>query len=101
VLGQRAGEVEGPRVPTLRRPLDGRPARVGEAQEPGDLVKCLAGRVIQRAAQSLVAAVIVHQDQLGVPARDDQHQQREGLAGRVQRGQAGPGDGPPSSSQFE
>lgn len=62
-------------------PLDGRAARVAEAEETGDLVKSLAGGVIYRLAKQDVLArcAILHQDQHRVTARDQKydHWQRQ------------------------
>ena len=54
-----------------------RAAGEGQAQQTPDLVEGLAGGVVARAAQPPVAAVPRHQQQFGMPARDEQRQQRE------------------------
>ena len=43
-------------LPCVRKPVDDRPAGISQAEQPGDLVVGLAGRVIARATQQLVRA---------------------------------------------
>ena len=100
--GLEAGEAEVERIAeprpgkdaiTLRRTFcraaDGRPARVAQAEQPADLVECLAGGIVQRRAEQAVGQVVAHLDQEGVTARHDQRHQREdrivalGLPGRA------------------
>jgi hypothetical protein len=69
--------IDGAIVSRFRALVDDRPARVSEAEQLGDLVVRLAGGVVSRAAQQLVAAAAGHEIQAGVAARDDQHDGRQ------------------------
>ena len=61
-----------------------RAAGVAEAEQPRDLVEGLAGGVVAGAAEAAVAAVGLHQQQLGVAAGDDERErgQRRLLLGQ-------------------
>ena len=69
------------RIAALRGPFDGRAARKAKVEQAGNLVKCFAGCIVECAAQPGIVAVGGHQHQLGMAARDDQHQHREAIAG--------------------
>ena len=84
-MAQPAREWIARRIAPLCGALDGRPAGEAKVEQAGDLVKRLAGSIVKRAAQPLVAAVGGHQHQLGVAARDDQHQHGEAVAGARRR----------------
>ena len=54
-----------------------RPAGVRQAEEPSDLVECFAGGIVERLADDPVAADAGDLDQLRVPARHQQRQERK------------------------
>ena len=60
--------------PSLRRALDIRPARIGQAEHLGRLVEGLAERVVDRRGPALVVADPAHQHDLRVAAGDEQQQ---------------------------
>ena len=85
--GLEAGEREMRLGPAEHRPRqrDGRPpsrapalhrraAGIAEAEQLGRLVEGLAERVVERRAEPLIAADILDDEELGVPARDEQQQ---------------------------
>ena len=80
-MEQRPRQREAVGIALDRSLLDGRAAGKAQAEQPRHLVEGFARGVVQRAAQAPVAPVTGHQDQLGVPAGDDQHQRREGIRG--------------------
>jgi hypothetical protein len=57
--------------------IDRRTSRISEAEEPGDLVERLTGRVVDGLAEQSITAVVAHLDQHGVAAGDQQHDQRQ------------------------
>ena len=59
-------------VSRLRRPLDVRPAGIGEAQKLGGLVEGFAERVVDGRAEAPIAADAFDRDELRVPAGDEQ-----------------------------
>ena len=59
-----------------------RPARIRQPEQPRDLVERLAGRVVERLADDPVAAEPGDLDELGVPARYEQREERELPAAR-------------------
>ncbi len=72
------GQVKGAGITEFGCFGDGRAARVGQANDFGDLVKRLANGVILGLANELVVAVILKQDKLRVTARDDEGEEGEG-----------------------
>ena len=70
-----------------RDAVDGRPARVAEAEVAGHLVERLAGGVVDGRAEQAVAAVALHRDEHRVAARHEQHDERQ-LECRGPRGSA-------------
>src|SRR5205085_5875873 len=64
---------------------DGRAARVRQPKQPTNLVEGFPRRVVDRLTQQLIPPVCLHEDQLGVPARHDQAQKREGRLRRERR----------------
>ena len=56
--------------------VDFRPARITYAQNTRDLVKCLARRVVPRAAEDFKIRIIAHHHDLTVSARCNQRQER-------------------------
>ena len=65
------------RVALDRDAVDGRAARVAEAEEAGHLVEGLAGGVVDRGAEHLVLAVALHVHEQRVAARHEQHHERQ------------------------
>ena len=61
----------------LGRRRDRRSARIRQLEQPPDLVEGLAGRVVDGLAEERVATVIVHEDQLRVPATDHEAEERK------------------------
>ena len=59
------------------RGRDRRAARIRQLEQPPDLVEGLPGRVVDRLAEQRVAPVVVHQDQLRVPAAHHEAEQRK------------------------
>ena len=57
---------------------DGRAARVGQANDFGNLVERLADGVVLGLADELVIAVILKENELRMPARDDEGEEGEG-----------------------
>ena len=57
-------------------PVDRGAAGIAETEEPRDLVEGLARCVVDGLAEHAVAAVVVHHDRQGVPARDDERHER-------------------------
>lgn len=78
-----AREAEGGRGTQFGCLVDGRAAGVGQAQQAADLIERLARGVVERRPQHLIAAVVGHQDQLGVAAADDEVQHGKADVGRV------------------
>ena len=64
------------------------PARIAEAEEPGDLVERLAGGVVDRLAEQAVLAVVLHLDEHRVAARHEQHDDRAARASGSSRSAA-------------
>ena len=58
----------------LRAPIDRRPARIPESQQPRDLVVRLTRRVVARPADELIPAGRLDEVQAGVAARHDENQ---------------------------
>ena len=56
--------------------VDGRAARVAQAEEASHLVERLAGGVVDRRAEHAVAPVVLHGDEHRVPAGHEEHDQR-------------------------
>ncbi len=79
-VDQRAGQGEGPRIAPSGRPFDRRAARKRQAQQAGDLVERLAGRVVDRASQQFEFQRRCAAIQAGVAAADDQAQARKDVA---------------------
>ena len=77
LVQHRPREGDGLRVALAGLAVDGRPARVTEAEEAGHLVERLAGCIVDGAADEPVLAVVAHLDDHRVPARHQQHHQRE------------------------
>ena len=61
-------------------------ARVAEAEVAGDLVEGLAGGVVDRGAEHLVAAVALHVHEQRVAARHEQHHERQLEVGLLEEG---------------
>ncbi len=80
VAGHRDRHLERGRVALLGQLLQRRPARVAEPEQPRRLVEGLAGGVIEGLAQDLVAPVVPHPRQQGVPAAGDEAEE-----GRLER----------------
>ena len=57
---------------------DGRAARVGQANDFGNLIERLADGVVLGLANELVVAVILKENELRMPARDDEGEEGEG-----------------------
>ena len=55
-------------VTVCGEPIDRRPARIAETQEPGSLVERLAGRVVERRAEPLRPPPLPHRKKKRVPA---------------------------------
>ena len=75
VLGfaEPAGEADGLRVASDRGTVDLRSARVGQAEQPRDLVEGLARRVVDGLAEQLdIRHQVAHKQQRSVPAGDQQ-----------------------------
>ena len=84
--GKRAG------ITLSRQPLERRAARVAEAEQPSPLVERLAGGVVERLAEHLVARPAVgHPREQGVPAARDQRS-RTAARTRSARGTRPPRD---------
>jgi hypothetical protein len=77
VVEHGAREADGLRVAVQREAVDGRSARVAEPEVPGHLVEGLTGRVVDGLAEHPVVAVVLHVHEEGVPARHEQHHERE------------------------
>ena len=60
--------------PPCRRPAGWRAAGKTQVEQARHLVECLAGSIVERAAQPPVVAVGRHQHQFGVAAGDDQNE---------------------------
>src|ERR1700692_2256112 len=91
-LGQSKGD--GGRVAVRRQRIDPRTARVAQAQQLGDFVESLAGRIVEGGANVLVSkalALVPGEIEVGVTAGNDQGQrsaiaQVERFAVRQQNG---------------
>ena len=70
VTVHRARKLDGVRIAGAGNALDDCAARIAEAEDPGHLVQRLAGRVVSRAADLAVGAVIEDLHDRGVAARD-------------------------------
>ena len=68
--------------PCTASAVDGRAARVAEAEEAGHLVERLAGGVVDRATRAPVPPVALHQHEQRVPAGHEQHDERQLEVGR-------------------
>ena len=66
------------RVAALRQPVQHRAARIAEAEPFGDLVVCLAGRIVAGLAQQPVGTLAFEQEETRVPPGDHQRQRRVG-----------------------
>ena len=90
VVEHRPGEGDGGRVAVDGSSVDGRPARVAEAEEPRHLVEGLAGGIVDGLAEQPVPAVVDHLDQHRVAAgheeRDEGQLERRAPRGRRRRG---------------
>ena len=82
-------EADRVRVSVEGRPIDLRAAGVRQRQQTRHLVERLAHRVVDRAAQALVAPDAPHGDALAMPARHQEQQVRERRAAVHQAGQPG------------
>ena len=103
VRSARAGRRSRPdRRRAASRSITGPPG-IAEAEQPGDLVVGLAGRVVDGAADlGDVAGQVVDPQQLGVAARDQQRQRRCPAAGRApgcRRRRARPGGSPRTAAR--
>ena len=65
------GQVKGAGIAELGRLGNGRAARVGQANDFGDLVERLADGIVLGLTDELIVAVVLEQDELRMPARDD------------------------------
>src|SRR5690606_2398461 len=75
--GEPAREVDGGRIAVAGDAVDLGAARVGQTEQPGDLVEGLPRRVVDRAAEKRdVGGDVVHAQQLGVTATDQQGDDR-------------------------
>ena len=72
------GQVKGARIAEFGCLGDGRAARVGQANDFSDFIKRLADGVVLGLADELVVAVVLEQDELRMPARDDEGEEGEG-----------------------
>ena len=70
--GARQGNLA--RIAFARQPFNRRAARKAQAQNLGGLVKGLTQGVVNRGAQTLVASRTFHQQDLAMPARNQQQQ---------------------------
>ena len=75
---QRSRQLEPRPVAGRRQLLQRRSARIAQPHSLGDLVEGLARRVVDGRAQSAHVADAAHLQQLAVPARDQQQQERIG-----------------------
>ena len=74
-----------PHGPGRSQPLQRRSAGIGQAQGLGDLVERFARGVVDRRAEPAAGADASHVQQLAVPARDQQQQERIGDVGGQSR----------------
>jgi hypothetical protein len=74
----RPREVERRRVARLGGPFDRRAAGKAEADQLRDLVEGFARRIVDGAAELSIAADILGDQELAVPARDEKQQERKG-----------------------
>ena len=79
-MQERSRKSEGCRVAADGRSLDLRAAGIPEAEQAGDLVEGLAGRVVRRATEQLVLERALATVKAGMPAGDDQAGAREHVA---------------------
>jgi len=77
---ERAGQHRRARASRLGEAGDGRPPRVAESEELGNLVKGLSGRVVTGRAEDFVTPESADMDEETVPAGDDEG--KEGTLGR-------------------
>ena len=77
LVAHRPREVDRLGVAGRGDPLDGRPAGVAETEEPGDLVERLARSVVDGLTEQSVATRRTHLDEQRVPARHEQHDDRQ------------------------
>ena len=80
VAGHRDRQLEGLGVAVRGQPFERRAARVAEAEQAGDLVEGLAGGVVERVPEDLVAGVVADRGQHRVAAAGDQAEE-----GRLER----------------
>ena len=73
-----AGEADAFWVAVGREFVEDRTAGIGEAEELGDLVIGLAGRVVAGTADELVFEVGAHVVEVRVPSADDERERRQG-----------------------
>jgi hypothetical protein len=76
VAHARDAEANGARVAVARELFDYRPARIAEPEHLRDLVVSLARRVVARAREHFVLARLRHEEEVRVPARDDEREGR-------------------------
>ena len=103
LVEKRPGQGETPRLSPFRRGLNRWPAGLRKAQKPRGLVKRLSWRVVDRAAKPVEAVRCMHDEELAMPARHQEHEigkrqiigqsGRQGVPGKVvhaDKGQARP-----------
>ena len=77
------GELETERIPVFGQRVDDRTAGITQAQHFGALVERLPHRIVDGLAENLVMQRIVHADNLGIAAGDQQAEIREGRLPRL------------------
>ncbi len=84
-IGHRPGNLNRVGVAALCQPRNCGTAGIAQAQHLGSFVECLAGSIVDRFAEDVIAADRIDAHQLGVPAGYQQRNERQFGAGIAQQ----------------